>query len=95
MCVSISLSISVLRAGSEVSVGFLCLTVFLLVILSLMFCGSSLCLECCFPLGMLCLSAFSIMFVRMVLDWWMFWGGSMLVSASSISWVKSCQFALW
>ena len=69
LCCSIALSISVLRAGSDGSVGFCCLVVFLRVILSLMCCGKSLCLEWSFPLGMWCLSALSMMLVRILLAW--------------------------
>ena len=42
LCCSICLSISVLRAGSDGSVGLFCLTVFLWEIWFLMFCGRSL-----------------------------------------------------
>ena len=94
LCCWICLSISAFRVGRVGSEGFCCLMVFRLDIRSRMFCGRSLCLLCCLPLGMLCLSAVSIMFVRMVLAWWGFWGGSMSVRAISISSVKSFQSAL-
>ena len=59
-------SMSLLRFGSVGSLGFCCLMLFLWVIRSLMFCGRSLCLLCCFPFGMWCLSAVSMMFVSIV-----------------------------
>lgn len=69
LCSWISLSISVLRVGSDGSAWFCCLVAFLCVMRSLMFWGSSLCLLCCFPLGMWCLSALRMMFVIIVLAW--------------------------
>ena len=48
-----------------------------------MFCDSSLCWLCCFPLGMLCFSAVSIMLVSIVFTWCEFCGISMSVSVCS------------
>ena len=94
LCCCICVSMSLLRLGSVGSFGFCCLMLFLCVIRSRIFCGRSLCLLCCFPLGMWCLSAVSIMFVSILLAWWGFCGISMFVSASSISCVKSSHRAL-
>ena len=91
----ICVSISVLRFGSVGSVGFCLLMLFLCVIRSLMCCGSSLCWLCCFPLGMWCLSAVSIMLVSMVFAWCGFCGISTFVGASSIYCVNCSQCALW
>ena len=86
---------SLLRFGSVGSLGFCCRMLFLWVIKSLMFWGRSLCLLCCLPLEMWCLSAVSMMFVSMVFAWWGFRGISMFVSASYIFCVKSSQRTLW
>ena len=53
-----------LRAGSQV---FALLMLFLCVILHTMWSGKSLQLLCILPFGMLCLSAISMMFVKIVL----------------------------
>ena len=53
-----------LRAGSQV---FSLLMLFLCVVLHTMSSGKSLQLLCIFPFGMLCLSAISMMFVKMML----------------------------
>ena len=57
-------SFSSLRAGSQV---FALLMLFLCVILHTIYLGKSLQLLCIFPLGMLCLSAISMMFVKIML----------------------------
>ena len=59
-----------LRAGSQV---FALLMLFLCVILHTMSSGKSLQLLCILPFGMLCLSAISMMFVKIMLavgSWW-------------------------
>ena len=56
LCSCMSLSISALRTGSCGSLWSCCRVVFLLVIRSLMFCGSNLVVLCILPLGMWCLS---------------------------------------
>ena len=53
-----------LRAGSQV---FALLMLFLCVILHIMSLGKSLQLLCIYPFGMLCLSAISMMFVKILL----------------------------
>ena len=53
-----------LRAGSQV---FALRMLFLCVILHTMWSGKSLQLLCIFPFGMLCLSAISMMFVKIML----------------------------
>ena len=53
-----------LRAGSHV---FALLMVFLCVLLHTMLWGKSMQLLCIFPFGMLCLSAISMMFVKIML----------------------------
>ena len=53
-----------LRTGSQV---FSLLILFLCVIVHIMSLGKSLQLLCIFPFGMLCLSAISIMFVKVLL----------------------------
>ena len=57
-------SFRTLRGGSQV---FALLMLFLLVILHTMSLGKSLQLLCIFPFGMLCLSAISMMFVKIML----------------------------
>ena len=57
-------SISSLRTGSQV---FALLMLFLCVILHTMSSGNSLQLLCIFPFGMLCLSAISMKFVKIML----------------------------
>ena len=57
-------SFNILRAGSQV---FALLMLFLCVILHTMWSGKSLQLLCILPFGMLCLSAISIMFVKIML----------------------------
>ena len=57
-----------LRAGAQV---FALLILFLCVILHTMWSGKSLQLLCIFLFGMLCLSAISMMFVKIMLAVWM------------------------
>ena len=67
LCFGMSESISSfrsLRAGSQV---FALLILFLCVILHTMFSGKSMQLICILPFGMLCLSAISMMFVKIML----------------------------
>ena len=63
-CRKLSPHLRVLRAGSLV---FALLMLFLWVILHTMWSGKSLQLLCIFPFGMLCLSAISMMFVKLML----------------------------
>ena len=72
-CVSEVIS-SFRRTGSQVF-SFL---MFLCVILHTMSSGRSLQLLCILPLGMLCLSAISMMFVKILLAVCIFWGYSNL-----------------
>ena len=76
------------------SVGFCVLVWFLIVMRSLIFCGSSFCFEWILPRGMLCLSALSMMFVMMLFAMCGFVGGVAFWSAFSISSVKVFQSAL-
>ena len=76
----------------------LCLTVlvnwlFLCSILCLMCSGSSLHVECILLFVMLCLSAWRIMFVKMVFSVCMSGGGRMSKKATSVSVVNCVQFA--
>ena len=64
VCVFVCLKFRSLRAGSQV---FALLMLFLCVILHTMSSGKSLQLLCIFPFGMLCLSAISMMFVKIML----------------------------
>ena len=52
---------------------FALLMLFLCVILHTMSSGKSLQLLCIFPFGMLCLSAISMMFVKILLAVWVWW----------------------
>ena len=55
--------------------------------------GSGLHVECIFPFGMLCLSALTMMFVKMVFAVCMSGGGRMSKKAPSVSVVNCVQFA--
>ena len=64
VCVFVCRKVRSLRAGSQV---FTLLMLFLCVILHTMSSGKSLQLLCILPYGMLCLSAISMMFVKIML----------------------------
>ena len=71
-----------LRAGSQV---FALLILFLWVILHTMWSGKSLQLLCILPFGMLCLSAISMMFVKLCWQcvcWWVWWSEHELCTVS-------------
>ena len=67
LCVCMRDVISVFNSEIEGSLGFYALMLFLSSILCLMCSGSGLHVECILPFGMLCLSAWRMMFVKMVL----------------------------
>ena len=71
-----------LRAGSQV---FALLMLFLCVILHTMWSGKSLKLLCILPFGMLCLSAVSMMFVKIMLAVCMLVGKEVSPRAHSVS----------
>ena len=78
-----------LRAGSQV---FALLTLFLCVIFHTMSSGKSLQLLCILPFGMLCLSAISMMFVKIENSVGSVYGGLMIVRVelSTMSGCKVC-----
>ena len=65
-CVCMRHVISDFNSEIEGSLAFCALMLFLWSILCLMCSGSSLHVECILPFGMLCLSAWRMMFVKMV-----------------------------
>ena len=67
--------ISEFNSEIEESLVFCALMLFLCSILCLMCCGCSLHVECILPFGMLCLSAWRMMFVKMVFSVCMCGGG--------------------
>ena len=78
-----------LRAGSQV---FALLRLFLCVILHTMSSGNSLQLLCILPFSMLCVSAISMMFVKIMLAVCVFVGMVVITNAdpvSSVNWVQS------
>ena len=79
-----------LRAGSQV---FALLMLFLYVILHTMFSGKSMQLLCIFPFRMLCLSAISMMFVKIMLAVCMLVGVVVRAKADSVSSVNCVQSA--
>ena len=79
-----------LRAGSQV---FALLMLFLCVILHTMSSGKSLQLLCILPFGMLCLSAISMMFVKIMLVVCMLVGMVVCAKADSVSSVNCVQSA--
>ena len=76
-----------LRAGSQVFALFM---LFLCMILHTMSSGKSLQLLCILPFGMLCLSAISMMFVKILLAVCMLVGMVVWAKADSVSSVKLC-----
>ena len=79
-----------LRAGSQV---FARLMLFLCVILHSMSSGMSLQLLCILPFGMLCLSAISMMFVKILLTVCMLVGMVVRAKADSVSSLNCVQSA--
>ena len=80
-----------LRAGSQV---LALLILFLCVILHTMFSGKSLHLLCILPFGMLCLSAISMMFVKILLAVCILVGMVVWAKADSVSSVNCVQSAI-
>ena len=78
------------RAGSQV---FALLMLFLWVILHTMWSGKSLQLLCILPFGMLCLSAISMMLVKIMLAVFMLVGMVVRAKADSLSSVNCVQSA--
>ena len=79
-----------LRAGSQV---FALLMLFLCVILHTMSSGKSLQLLCNLPFSMLCLSAISMMFVKILLAVCMLGGMVVCAKTDSVSYVNCVQSA--
>ena len=80
-----------LRAGLQV---FALLMLFLCVMLHTMSSGKSLQMLCILPFGMLCLSAISMMFVKIMLAVCMLVGMVVRVKADSVSSINCVQSAL-
>ena len=98
VCVFMRDVISEFNSEIEGSLAFWALMLFLCSILCPMCSGSSLHVGCILPFGMLCLSAWRMMFVRMVFVVCMCGGGRMSEKAASVSVVNCVQFAflsLW
>ena len=93
LCVSMRDVISEFPSEIEGSLAVCALMLFRCSILCLMCSGSSLHVECILPFGMLCLSAWRMMFVKMVVVVCMSGGGRMSEKESSVSVVKCVQFA--
>ena len=91
LCVCMRDVISEFNSEIEGSLAFCSLMLFL--ILCLMCSGSGFHVECILPFGMLCLSAWRMMFVKMVFAVCMSGGGRMSDKASSVCVVKCVQFA--
>ena len=75
VCVCMRDVISELNSEIEESLAFCALMLFLCSILCLMCSGSSLHVECILPFGKFCLSAWRMMFVKMVFAMCMYGGG--------------------
>ena len=93
LCVCMRDVISEFNSEIEGSLAFCPLMLFLCSILCLMYSGSSLHVGCILPFAMLCLSAWGMMFVKMVFAVCMSGGGRMSEKAASMSVVKCVQFA--
>ena len=89
-----SLFISLLSCSIEGSLGFVALVVLRIVILLAMCSGSGVWCVFIFPLGMWCLSAISIAFVRILFPVCTLVGAGLSCKVFSIAVVKSGQFAL-
>ena len=92
LCVCRRDVISEFNSEIEGSLAFCALMLFLCSILCLMCSGSSLHMECILPFGMLCLSAWRMMFEKMVFAVCMSGGGRMSEKAVSVSVVNCVQF---
>ena len=88
LCVCMRDVISEFNSEIEGSLAFCALMLFLCYILCLMCSGSSLHVEWILPFGMLCLSAWRMMFVKMVFAG----GGRISEKAVSVSVVNCVQF---
>ena len=84
--------ISEFNSGIEGSLACCALMLFLCSILCLMYSRSSLHVECILPFGMLWLSAWRMMFVKMVFAGFMSGGGRMPEKAASVSVVNQFAF---
>ena len=93
LCVCMRDVISEFNSEIEGSLVFCALMLFLCSILCLMCSGSCLHVECILPFGMLCLSVWRMMFVKMVFAVCMSGGGSMSEKTVSVSVVNYVQFA--
>ena len=92
LCVCMRDVLSEFNSDIEGSLAFCALMLFLCSILCLMCSESSLHVECILPFGMLCLSAWRMMFVKMVFAVCMSGGGRMSEKAASVSVVNCVQF---
>ena len=88
LCVCMRDVISEFNSEIEGSLAFCAL----MLLLCLMCSGSSLHVECILPFGRLCLSAWRMMFVKMVFAVCMYDGGRMSEKAASVSVVNCVQF---
>ena len=93
LCVCMRDVFSELNYVIEGSLAFCALKLFLCFILCLMCSWSSLHVECILPFGMLCLSAWRMMCVKMVFAVYMSGGGRMSEKAATVSVVNCVQFA--
>ena len=94
LCVCIRDVISQFNSEIEGSLAFCALMLFLCSILCLMCSGSSLHVECILPFGIMCLSAWRMMFVKIVFAVCMSGGGRMSDKVASVSVVNGVQFAI-
>ena len=93
LCVCMRDVISEFNSEIGGSLTFCALMLFLCSILCLMCSGRSLHAECILPFVMLCLSAWRMMFVKMVFAVCMSGGSRMSEKAASVSVVNGVQFA--
>ena len=93
LCVCMRDVISEFNSEIEGSLAFCALMLILCSILCLMCSGSSLYVVCILPFGVLCLSAWRIMFVKMVFVVCMSGGGRMPDNVASVYVVNCVQFA--
>ena len=93
VCVCMRDLISEFNSDIEGSIVFCALVLFLCSMLCLMCSGSSLHVECILPFGMLCLSSWRMMFVKIVFAVCMSGGGRMSEKAASVSVVNCVQSA--
>ena len=93
LCVCMRDVISEFNSEIEGSLAFCALMLFLCSVLCLMCSGSSLHVEYILPFGMVCLSAWIMMFVKMVFVVCISGGGWLSEKAASVSVVNCVQFA--